>query len=115
MRLLKLRKQPSPIPQGGLEIPIQMTFTCNRYVTHMKMKNFISTLYVYGVEEETNDTEGGPSERIIIADDEPDLDASDDDDLIGEVALQWEKEEEDSQVPALSQPILVVYSESDDD
>ena len=28
-----LTYQPSPIPQGGLEIPIQMTFTCDRYVT----------------------------------------------------------------------------------
>ena len=51
-----LKYQQSPIPQGGFEIPIKMKFACDRYVTHPKMKDFVSTLYTYqpDVDEEEN-------------------------------------------------------------
>ena len=83
----------------------------------MKMKNFISTLYVYGVEKEANDNEGGSSERIDLEDDEYNLDdndASDDDGLIDEVTLQLDDEDSEGHDPSQPTPI-VVYSESDDD
>ena len=37
--------RPSPIPGGGLQVPLMMTFGSPRYVTHQKMKNFVTKLY----------------------------------------------------------------------
>lgn len=39
--------RPSPIPAGGLEIPLLLTFKSRRYITHTKMKEFVTTLYSY--------------------------------------------------------------------
>ena len=37
----------SPIPAGGLEIPLTLNFVSPRYITHTKMKEFISALYSF--------------------------------------------------------------------
>ena len=37
----------SPIPAGGLEIPLTLNFKCPRYIIHTKMKEFMSTLYSF--------------------------------------------------------------------
>ena len=39
--------QPSPIPAGGLEIPLKLTFKSTRFATHRKMKDFMTSLYSY--------------------------------------------------------------------
>ena len=39
--------RPSPIPAGELEIPLTLNFKSPRYITHTKMKEFISTLYSF--------------------------------------------------------------------
>ena len=39
--------RPSPIPAGGLEIPLVLNFKSSSYVTHMKMKEFVTSLYSY--------------------------------------------------------------------
>ena len=39
--------QPSPIPAGGLEIPLKLTFKSPSFITHQKMKDFITNLYSY--------------------------------------------------------------------
>ena len=39
--------RPSPIPAGGLEIPLVLNFKSSSYVTHMKMKEFVTLLYSY--------------------------------------------------------------------
>ena len=37
--------RPWPIPDGGLEIPLTLNLKFHRYITHTKMKEFMSTLY----------------------------------------------------------------------
>ena len=44
---LSKRYRPSPIPNGGREIPLIMTFKSPRYVTHQKMNDFMTKLYYY--------------------------------------------------------------------
>ena len=39
--------QPSPIPAGGLEIPLKLTFKSPSFITHQKMKDFITNFYSY--------------------------------------------------------------------
>ena len=39
--------RPSPIQAGGLEIPLTLNFKCPHYITHTKMKEFMSTLYSF--------------------------------------------------------------------
>ena len=39
--------RPSPIPAGGLEIPLLLNFKSRRYITHSKMEEFVTTLYSY--------------------------------------------------------------------
>jgi len=42
--------RPSPIPAGGLEIPLLLNFRSPRYVTHQKMKEFLDKLYSWDFE-----------------------------------------------------------------
>ena len=54
--------RPLPIPAGGLEIPLMLTFKSPTFLTHKKMKQFITTLYSYdyegiGPEEVDEDSE----------------------------------------------------------
>ena len=37
----------SPIPAGELQIPLTMNFKCPWYITYIKMKEFVSTLYSF--------------------------------------------------------------------
>ena len=54
-----IQYKPSPIPAGGLEIPLTLTFKSPRYATHLKMKEFVSTLYSfeYDVKNGSNESE----------------------------------------------------------
>ena len=45
--VLSTRYRPSPIPSGGLEILLTMTFRSPRYITHQKMRDFVTKLYCY--------------------------------------------------------------------
>ena len=42
-----LNYKPSPIPSGGLEIPLQLTFSCPVEWVQDKMKDFIDNFYSY--------------------------------------------------------------------
>ena len=42
--------RPFPVPAGGLEIPLMLTFKSTRFVTHQKMKDFMTSLYSYEYE-----------------------------------------------------------------
>ena len=65
--------RPSPIPSGGLEIPLMLSFKSPRYVTHTKMKGFLDNLYNWDYEPEINDSENeGEEETIEIAINEED-------------------------------------------
>lgn len=39
--------RPSPIPTSGLKIPLILVFKSPRYVTPMKIKEFLTSLYSY--------------------------------------------------------------------
>ena len=58
----------SPIPAGGLEIPLLLTFSCSKAINFEKIKTFVQTLYDYKftgtvIEEENSDDE---DEIIVI-------------------------------------------------
>ena len=42
--------QPSPIPAGGLEIPLKLTLKSPNFITHQKMKDFMTNLCSYNYE-----------------------------------------------------------------
>ena len=44
--LLSTKYRPSPIPAGGLEVPLKLNFSCQKVVTFENMKTFIA-LYDY--------------------------------------------------------------------
>ena len=47
MGLLSTRYKLSPIPAGGLEIPLWLTFRSPNALTHNKIKDFVENLYDY--------------------------------------------------------------------
>ena len=51
------RHRPSPIHSDGLEIPLMMTFRSPRYITHQKMKDFMTKLYCYDHKPVTENVE----------------------------------------------------------
>lgn len=63
-----IQYKPSPIPAGGLEIPLTLTFKSLRYITHLKMKEFVSTLYLfeYDGKEDSNESESDSDEEINV-------------------------------------------------
>ena len=57
----------SPIPAGGLEIPLMLTFKSARYITHEKMKEFVTSLYPYEFDpQEKSDTDDEDEIDFII-------------------------------------------------
>ena len=55
--VLSTRYRRSPIPGGGLEIPLMMTFRNPSYITHQKMKDFMTKLYCYDHKAVTENAE----------------------------------------------------------
>ena len=49
--------QPSSVPAGGLEIPLKLTFKSPNFITHQKMKDFMTNLssYDYEIKAETDE------------------------------------------------------------
>ena len=45
--VMLLNNKPSPIPSGGLEIPLQLTFSCLNQWVRDTMKDFIKDFYSY--------------------------------------------------------------------
>ena len=39
--------KPSPVPLGGLEVPLLLTFSCSEKWVRNEMKDFISDFYTY--------------------------------------------------------------------
>ena len=63
--------RPSPIPAGGLEIPLLLNFKSPRYITHQKMKDFLSKLYSWDFEgradtEDEDDEENDDEINFVI-------------------------------------------------
>ena len=66
--VISTKYRTSPIPAGGLEIPLLLTFSCSKAINFGKMKTFVQTLYDYNfngtvIEEESSDEE---DEIIVI-------------------------------------------------
>ena len=67
--VISTKYRTSPIPAGGLEIPLLLTFSCSKAISFEKMKTFVQTLYDYKftgtvvIEEENSDDE---DEVIVI-------------------------------------------------
>ena len=66
--IISTKYRTSPIPAGGLEIPLLLTFSCSKAINFEKMKTFVQTLYDYKftgtvIEEENCDDE---DEIIVI-------------------------------------------------
>ena len=60
--------RPSPIPSGGLEIPLVLRFQSPKYVTHCKIKTLVQTLYDYrytGTKADSSNEE--PEEEICFS------------------------------------------------
>jgi hypothetical protein len=66
----------SPIPAGGLEIPLKLRFSCETEFTLSKMKTFVTTLYDYnftGMPVNEEDEEEGNDMELLIQDDPEDF------------------------------------------
>ena len=66
--VISTKYRTSPIPTGGLEIPLLQTFSCSKAIDFGKMKTFVQTFYDYNfngtvIEEENSDDE---DEIILI-------------------------------------------------
>ena len=55
----------SPIPSGGLKIPLLLKFSCPEQKTFEKRKNFVDSLYHY-VYSRVNGEEGSDEEEAAI-------------------------------------------------
>ena len=55
--VLPTHYRPSPIPSGGLEMPLMMTFRSTSYITHQQMKDFMTKLYCYDHKPVTENVE----------------------------------------------------------
>ena len=55
--VLSIHYRLSPIPSGGFEIRLMMTFRSPRYITHQKMKEFMTKRYCYDHKPVTENVE----------------------------------------------------------
>ena len=62
---ISTKYRPSPIPFGGLEIPLLLKFSCLEQKTFEKMKNFVDSLYDYDYSR-VNDEESSDEEEAAI-------------------------------------------------
>ena len=66
-----LTYRPSSIPWGGLEIPLQLTFTCDNILTVDLMNEFVKSLYHWnytGLVQDSNDEDDDEEESDSHAD-----------------------------------------------
>ena len=60
--------KPSPIPAGGLEVPLLLTFSVKNEEIFEQMKEFVTTLYDYeytGMKEDESEDEKSDHENVI--------------------------------------------------
>ena len=98
-KVLSVKYQLSPIPSGGLEIPLMLTFKCTNSITFLKMKKFISELHNYEYTGEGKFEESEEENEIPIFVD---------DDGVDEKSNNNEKEE-------VRVPAIVLYEISDEE
>ena len=75
--------QPSVIPAGELEIPLKVTFKIANFITHQKMKDFMTNLYSYDYEAKAEADEDDDAEiHFMIANEGLDGDKEEDSDVV---------------------------------
>ena len=95
--------RPSPIPSGGLEISLMMTFKSPRYITHQKMKDFMTKLYCYDHKPVTENVESdSDSDEFHIETNENVVEEGEDREVV--VALKDKKRK-----------VTIVYNSDDSD
>ena len=57
---------PSPIPSGGLEIPLLLKFLCPQWKMFEKIKNFVDSLYDYDYSGANNEESSDEEEAAIV-------------------------------------------------
>ena len=78
-----MQSQPSPIPAGGLEIPLKVTFKIANFITHQKMKDYMANLYSYDYEAKAEADEDNDAEiHFMIANEHLDGDKEDDREVV---------------------------------
>ena len=100
--VIATKYRPSPVPSGGLEIPLLLKFSCPEQKTFEKMKNVVDSLYDYDYSG-VNDEESSDEEEaaIIIETDQSkpvSHTAADQSKLVGYTDSSSEEEEEDLDV-----------------
>ena len=74
---------PCPVPAGGLEIPLKLTFKSSNFITNQKMKGFMTNLYSYGYEEKAGTDEDNDAEiHFTIGNEVLDGDKEEDSDVV---------------------------------
>ena len=66
--LVSTNYKPSPIPAGGLEVPLLLTFSVKNEQIFEQMKEFVTTLYDYeytGMKEDESEDEDSDDEKVI--------------------------------------------------
>ena len=70
-------------PAGGLEIPLKLTFKSPNFITHQKMKDFMTILYSYDYKEKAETDEDDDAEiRFMIANEGLDGDKEKDSEVV---------------------------------
>ena len=107
--VLSTSYRPSPIPSGGLEIPLILTFRSPKFITHQMMKEFMTKLYSYDYEQ---------SNLADDSDDEEDEIHVDIGEVMEDAATEREVESDSEVVPKKRnkrKPRIVIYSESEEE
>ena len=66
--LVSTNYKPSPIPAGGLEVPLLLTFSVKNEQIFEQMKELVTTLYDYeytGMKEDESEDEDSDDENVI--------------------------------------------------
>ena len=66
--LVSTNYKPSPIPAGGLEVPLLLTFSVKNEQIFEQMKEFVTTLYDYeytGMKEDESENEDSDDDNVI--------------------------------------------------
>ena len=77
--IYSMEYQTSPVPAGGLKIPLKLTFIIPNFITHQKMKDFMTNLYSYDYETKSETNEDDDTEvHFMIANEGLDGDKKED-------------------------------------
>ena len=81
--LYSTQYQPSPVPAGGLEIPLKLTLESPNFITHQKMQDFKTNLYSHDYEAKVKTDEDDDAKiHFLIANEGLDGDKEEDSEVV---------------------------------